>query len=67
VFEWHDPADRRYHLPSVAAELGSPRQVTNYLHAAGAFEGALTELRSICGSDEEFKTGRQLFGVEVDL
>ena len=71
VFEHHDlkpTADVTY--ARVGAELGlTTAQVTNYLHAVRKRfkEAALTELRSICGSDDEFRTeARQLFGVEID-
>lgn len=71
VFERHDlkpTADVSY--ASVAAELGlTTAQVTNYLHAARKRfrEAALAELRSICGSEDEFRAeARELFGIEVD-
>ncbi len=72
AFALHDLADdvdRTY--ASVAVQLGiSVPQVTNYLHAARKRfrELALTRLRSITGTDEEFRAeARDLFGVEVDV
>ena len=71
VFERHDLApapDVSY--GSVARELEvTVSQVTNYLHTARRRfrELALGHLRSLCGTDEEFRLeARALFGVEVD-
>lgn len=71
VFERHDLApapDVSY--ASVARELNvTVSQVTNHLHAARRRfrELALGHLRSLCGTDEEFRLeARELFGVEVD-
>ncbi len=72
AFALHDLADdvdRTY--ASVAAQLGiSVPQVTNHLHAARKRfrERALARLRSLTGTDEEFRSeARDLFGVEVDV
>lgn len=72
TFALHDLADdvdRTY--ATVAAQLAiSTTQVTNHLHAARTRfrELALGRLRSITGSDEEYRAeARDLFGVEVDL
>jgi len=71
VFERHDlkpTPDVSY--ASVAAELDlTTAQVTNYLHAARRRfrETALAELRSLVGTDEEFRAeARELFGIEID-
>jgi RNA polymerase sigma factor (sigma-70 family) len=71
VFERHDLApapDVSY--ASLARELDvTVSQVTNYLHAARRRfrELALGHLRSLCGTDEEFRLeARELFGLEVD-
>jgi len=71
VFERHDLApapDVSY--ASLARELDvTVSQVTNYLHAARRRfrELALGHLRSLCGTDEEFRLeARELFGMEVD-
>lgn len=71
VFERHDltpTAEVTY--ASLAAELGlSIAQVTNYLHAARRKfrELALEHLRSVVGSDEEFRLeARDLFGLDVE-
>jgi len=71
VFERHDLApapDVSY--ASLARELDvTVSQVTNYLHAARRRfrELALSHLRSLCGTDEEFRLeARELFGMEVD-
>ena len=69
AFERHDLADdetRSY--AQVAAAMGVPvTTITNDLHAArGRFRAiALTHLRSLVATDEEFRQeARQLFGVE---
>jgi DNA-directed RNA polymerase specialized sigma24 family protein len=70
VFERHDvtPASNTTYA-SVATDLGlTVSQVTNYLHAARRRfrEVALDELRSITGTDEEFRLeARELFGVTI--
>jgi DNA-directed RNA polymerase specialized sigma24 family protein len=71
AFQRHDLADadgRSY--ASVAAAMGvAVTTVTNDLHLARRRfrEIALTHLRSLVGTDEEFREeARQLFGVEVD-
>jgi DNA-directed RNA polymerase specialized sigma24 family protein len=71
VFERHDlrPApDTSYATVARDLQLSTAR-VTNYLHAArGRFrEIALEELRSIVGTDEEYRAeARELFGVEIE-
>jgi DNA-directed RNA polymerase specialized sigma24 family protein len=72
TFARHDlteATDRSY--ASVAADLGiAVTQVTNHLHVARRRfrELALTRLRGLVGTDEEFREeARDLFGVEVDL
>ena len=71
AFERHDLApapDVSY--ATIARELDvTVSQVTNYLHAARRRfrELALSHLRSLCGTDEEFRLeARELFGMEVD-
>jgi DNA-directed RNA polymerase specialized sigma24 family protein len=71
AFERHDltPApDASY--ATVARDLQlSTAQVTNYLHAARKRfrEIALEQLRSMTGTDEEFRAeARELFGVEIE-
>jgi DNA-directed RNA polymerase specialized sigma24 family protein len=71
VFERHDLAplpDVSY--ASLARELNvTVSQVTNYLHAARRHfrELALGHLRSLCGTDEEFRLeAHELFGMDVD-
>jgi RNA polymerase sigma factor (sigma-70 family) len=71
VFERHDLApSTETTYATVARELNlSTAQVTNYLHAARRRfrETALTELRALVGTDEEFRAeARELFGVDVD-
>ncbi|MEO6223614.1 MAG: sigma-70 family RNA polymerase sigma factor [Vicinamibacterales bacterium] len=72
AFERHDLSDadgRSY--ASVANAMGVPvTTVTNDLHTARTRfrEIALLQLRSLVGTDEEFRQeARQLFGVEVSL
>jgi DNA-directed RNA polymerase specialized sigma24 family protein len=70
VFERHDltPAPETTYA-SLAAELDLPvTQVTNFLHAARRRfrDLALEQLRSITGSDDEFRAeARELFGIDV--
>jgi len=71
AFERHDlqpSPDTTY--ATVASELGiTPSQVTNYLHAARRRfrDLALDDLRSLVGTDEEFRLeARDLFGVDVE-
>jgi RNA polymerase sigma factor (sigma-70 family) len=73
AFERHDladaaGADRTY--ASVAADMGVPvTTVTNYLHTARKRfrELALVQLRSLVGSDEEYRDeARELFGLAVE-
>lgn len=71
AFERHDLADNdRRSYAGVAADMGVPvTTVTNDLHTARKRfrEIALVHLRSLSGTDEEFREeARQLFGVEVD-
>ena len=70
VFERHDLAPTpETTYASLAAELDLPvTQVTNFLHAARRRfrDLALGQLRSITGSDEEFRAeARELFGIDV--
>ncbi|HUF48984.1 MAG TPA: hypothetical protein VMM93_14295 [Vicinamibacterales bacterium] len=71
VFERHDlapTAETTY--ATVARDLDlTMAQVTNYLHVARRRfrDTALAELRSLVGTDDEFRTeARELFGVDVD-
>lgn len=71
LFERYDiePADGISYA-ALAREFDlTPAQVTNHLaHARKRFrELALETLRSLCGSDEEFRReGRELFGVDIE-
>ena len=72
AFECHDLApEPDVSYASVARELSlTVSQVTNHLHAARRRfrDLALGHLRSLCGTDEEFRLeARELFGLEVDV
>lgn len=70
TFARHDLADDEPSYAAVAAELDIPvTQVTNHLHTARRRfrELALARLRTLVGTDEEFRAeARDLFGHEVE-